>query len=295
MPRNKNSNRANTLRANSRTSRVQKQAPSRRPKRELQEEELAQKRWNAEILGYEKADEKKVRDAIAAYQKNHSVGQPFSLYDKEIPLFGSAYMVSFNTFETWNISKFVYFTDPEPTWKRKPGSATAESKLCAQISFGALGSWSTMPFQHPEPDQSGKATVVVKTEDGAHEMTFRFFGDECLEMEMNKNAILSLCEYTPRTPVHFLPTMFKFVGGENALKKNEAPNKAQAPNEVEASKKAEAPKEVEAPKNVVAPKNVETPKKANARPPRPPSPRDSWFESNHFMGAYYDSRYAEYY
>ncbi|KAF9877415.1 hypothetical protein CkaCkLH20_05115 [Colletotrichum karsti] len=125
------------------------------------------------------------------------------------------------------------------------------------------------PFDIPK--FSGKVKLPTNRRGGGETVEITFHNEEYIELKLHADLIFKLADGEDRLDLsegHTDDTpYYHFFGAQRT------PDRAREEREELQRQEIEA--------------------RARYERNRSPSPRDTWFENNHFMGAYYDRRYAE--
>lgn len=243
-------------------------------KREMLEEQLDKERDKKRRFEFERSKEEEVRAAERSLRKVQKERRTFhanprSLADEEFHLFCSDHVNHFydsGLYET----KFVDFFHPDDM-QVDDGSDDRDVKSGddAGLLYGTLfldlnASCKFGPFF--PPSNATFRPVKVESCDGKYKLSLDFLGNGYLKLSVSRDMVFkgwndkSPAEFPPDAPA---PKVFEFVGIWRDPEKE----------------KAEQEK-------------MEMERKEFRRQHRLPSPRETWFELNHPMGAYYDPRYA---
>lgn len=243
-------------------------------KRQVHRERLHKERDKERRFEFERSKEEEARAeerSLREVQKERfsfPLGPP-SLAGLEFQLFCSDHVNHFYHSSFYD-SKFVQFFHPDD-WRSDEDSDNPDVKSGddAGLLYGTLfldlkASCKFGPFF--PPNNTTFRPVKVESCDGKYKLSLDFLGNGYLKLRVSRNMVFmgwngkSPAECPPDAPA---PEVFEFVGIWRDPKKE----------------KAEREK-------------MEMERKKLERQRRPPSPRESWFELNHPMGAYYDRRYA---
>lgn len=187
---------------------------------------------------------------------------PFeSLAGKEFELFCSDH-VKYWYDGSYYGEKSVYFWQPDASVsdERKEGLKDPNYEtgmLFGELELGNYVMCKFGPFR--PPSRASRKPVKVESDDGKHEISFQFLGNGYLKLRVSRNFVFmdsDLGNSKPPPPPS-APQEFEFVGIWNDRPKEDAERQ----NALMEEKRR-----------------------------RSPSPRESWFELNHPMGAYYTGR-----
>lgn len=232
-------------------------------------EKLEDRKEKARLIEFDKTKEEEVRAAYKSLQKaekkHKTIPIPIeSLAEQGFHLYCSdhvshAYFPEFahRTLELYHLDESEGSLNPHLSKeeKQKLGGKT-EGFLTGELYLNTDANCSFGPFLAPKR-ASGK-TIKTKSGDGKYELSFKFMGNGYLELKLSREMVFSR-PYDSKPPPATAPEVFKFVGIWRDKKK-----------EVAQLKKADAEL-----------------KEAMAKMrPRSRSPRETWFEMNHPMGAW---------
>lgn len=243
-------------------------------KREIKKEERWERLDKQQRFEFEKSKEEEVRAAERSLAKLQKEGRtlplkPASLTGHQFPLFCSDHVNHFY-YSGLYTAKYVQFFDPDDkavgNGSHDPDEKSGDDAgmLYGELVLDMDTSYKFGPFF--PPSNATYRPVKVETRDGKHRLSLDFIGNGYLKLKVSRNMVFmywddespAMCP--PDAPA---PEVFEFAGIWFDPEKQ----------------KAEREK-------------MEVERKKLERQRRSPSPRESWFELNHPMGAYYDRRYA---
>lgn len=243
-------------------------------KREVLKERLDKVREKERGFEFERSKEEEVRAAERSLRKVQKEGRTFhanprSLAGEEFQLFCSDHIDHFYHSGFYDVKRVnFYHPDDKPVDDDSDGP-DVKSGDDAGLMYGWLfldlnAGCKFGPFF--PPDSATFRPVKVESCDGKYKLSLDFLGNGYLKLRVSRNMVFmgwngkSPAEFPPDGPA---PEVFEFVGIWRDPEKEKAEREKM---EMEMKKLREQR--------------------------RPPSPKESWFELNHPMGAYYDRRYA---
>jgi hypothetical protein len=227
---------------------------------ERKQEKLRERKEKERTRDIEKTKEEEVRVAYRSLNMAEKECETIPvglLADQSFRLFCSDHVDLF--YSDIYVTKRVDFyylddTDIPCPHKQKPGSET--DMLYGDVYLDASANCNFGPFCPPK-SASPKA-FKVRSCDGMYELSFTFIGNGYLKLRVSREMVfMNPDSASPPAPPAAAPEVFEFVGIWRDCEKEKA-------EQQERMKKAR----------------------------RPPSPRESWFEMNHPMGSWHQSRYS---
>lgn len=245
---------------------------------ERKRENLVERLDKERHLKFEKSKEEEVQAAETSLRKAQkkgriSLGNPKSLAGQEFRLFCSDHVDHFYYYGSYE-DKSVRFIHPD-NMPADNGLDDPDVKSGddAGMLYGSLyldmdSACKFGPFF--PPSNATFRPVKVESCDGKYKLSLDFLGNGYLKLRVSRDVVFmgwndeSPAACPPNAPA---PEVFEFVG--IWVEKEKEKEKEQARRE-----------------------DMEMERERLEWQRRSPSPRESWFELNHPMGAYYDPRYA---
>jgi hypothetical protein len=227
-------------------------------KRELLEDRKIFEEAKAEMMEYEKAREDEVNAAYKSFEgrklakKDRKIPQD-SILNQAFDLFSSDHVDRFFLdLDSHHANKSVHFYRDEDEVQDVSSNdgkqvGRQEKLIHGDVRFDSDTGCQFGPF--PLPTHARRKTVRVKSHDGKYDLWFKFIGNGYLKLSVSRDLVFEHGLVSSPTA----PEMFDFVGiwkdWENEMKEMAAKQERVAKN-------------------------------------APPSPRESWFETNHPMGSW---------
>ncbi|KAG8163049.1 hypothetical protein KVR01_007527 [Diaporthe batatas] len=218
---------------------------------ERKREKLEERKAEEKLLELEKSKEEEVRAAYKslrkAEKKNNTTPVRLSLSDEAFNLFCTDHVEYYKSVSFGRRDYSDVESDESDVTKLKSGN---EIDLYGIVYFGRAV-FTFGPFR--PPTHASCKPVKVKSSDGTHELSFQFIGNGYLKLRISRDMVLLGLDTPSEGPPTTAPASFDFFGIWRDIDK-----------------------EIAERERIL--------KEARAR--RPPSPRETWFEMNHPMGAW---------
>ncbi|KAJ9131299.1 hypothetical protein NKR23_g11785 [Pleurostoma richardsiae] len=223
---------------------------------ELKRERLRERKKKIQQREYERVKEEEVGAASMALEKaegEHRIITVGPLANQSFELFCGDHVEYFfsDLFPTKRID-FYYLDDMNGSGQEKLGSEA--DVLYGDVYLNAEANCNFGPFR--PPTRASQNVVKVKSCDGKYDLHLKFIGKGYLKLRVSREMVfMNPYRASPTDPPSAAPEVFEFVGVLRDLEKERADRQ-----------------------------------KRLAKARRSPSPRESWFELNHPMGWWNQSR-----
>jgi hypothetical protein len=223
------------------------------------QEKLGERKAKEHEQEMERTKEEEVRAAYRSLNPTEKEGKPIpieSIAGQSFKLFCSDHVHHFysDLYATKRVDFYHLDDTGDPRLEKTKLGGEAEM-LYGDMYLDANANCDFGPFRPPK--RASRKAIKVKSGDGKYELSFKFIGNGYLKLSVSREMVF-MKPYSVSALAHppAAPEVFEFVGIWRDLEKEKAERQERM---------------------------------AKAR--RSPSPRESWFEMNHPMGWWHQSRY----